>query len=407
MQREVLSKYNILTLGVLLYVFVITVVSSTGNVIVKVARVILVTCFLCFLLGKHPKTKTAASKTYFVWQIGFVLICALSYFWSVSRPNTIATIPTVAYVTFANLIILYAFRQQNIYRALLNTIIVGAILHSLLIYGRHGLLAYMSTRGNSNLENANTLAFITSFGMIFSCMLLQGCRESVKPWYYVTSIACFIFAILTGSKKIFIFIGIFFLLYYIFNSDNIIKNILNIIICVLLILITYVAFTKIDVLYNLVGMRIETMISGLAGGETDSSTSFRLDLIQWGLSWASERPALGYGLDCFKYLLGTTYPNLWTGVEGVYAHNNYVEILVNLGVVGLVAYYWFYLFVLYRDIRYFKNDRLKHTFSLAIIVALAVAECGQVSYFNPFLQLTILITYILSMSDRNAGQTIG
>lgn len=47
-------------------------------------------------------------------------------------------------------------------------------------------------------------------------------------------------------------------------------------------------------------------------------------------------PIWGYGFDSFKY-----YNRLMTG-HFYYSHNNYIELLYDLGIIGFAIYYWFY-----------------------------------------------------------------
>lgn len=52
---------------------------------------------------------------------------------------------------------------------------------------------------------------------------------------------------------------------------------------------------------------------------------------------------------------GNTY-DTWVGTAGVYAHNNYVELLVDLGLVGTVAYYYIYVSALIKGIKLKKES---------------------------------------------------
>ena len=70
---------------------------------------------------------------------------------------------------------------------------------------------------------------------------------------------------------------------------------------------------------------------GQAGG--DSSTLSRVSFIETGWRLFKQKVFIGHGVDNFKYVSG-----FW-----VYSHNNFIEILVGLGIVGFVLYYSIYL----------------------------------------------------------------
>lgn len=388
------QKFQIpyIKLMILFYVFAIAFSASSGAVLVKMARVFLV--LVAVMYAVINKKVTIRGEVYIVWFMSFWTICALSCFWAVNYTYARNMIFTLIYILITNLIINIMIKKREDYLfSIMKIAIVGAILHALMIYGNHGITAYLFTRGNGDLENANTLAFVCSFGMIFSFIIIKIKKNRMIFLYSILMCLNAFFAILTASKKVYIYIGVFFAVYFIVKSRTPIKMIRNFLICVFSALVLAFILIKVEVLYELVGNRIITMLSGLMGGETDGSTSFRLSLIQWGIEWFKAKPLFGNGIDCYKYLLGSNYSNLWTGSAGVYAHNNYIELLVDIGLIGTCIYYYLYMIIVIKSIRRMKDrDELARS-SLAIIISLIITEFSQVSYFNPFLQLVLVLTW--------------
>ena len=93
----------------------------------------------------------------------------------------------------------------------------------------------------------------------------------------------------------------------------------------------------------------------------------------------------------------------WNGIKGVYSHNNYIELLVNLGITGLCFYYYLYANIIYRYFK-FKEKNKEHTIAISLIISIIIAEIGQVTYSLAFLQLVILIIYSLMFFDKNKGK---
>ena len=394
MKIRIKKNIDILELAGIFYTFSIAFSTSTGTALVRFSRLILLGVVFLTIISSRKIKKIPIN--YFLWSGIFLSFSGISWFWGSSRELVFSSILTQVYIFVANWIILFIlYRRVDYIFTLIKTIIWSSILHGLKIYLEHGFTAYLTTRGGTELANANILAFVTSCSIILTIIIITLNKTKFKKLYYVVGAINVIFALLTASKKIFIYVGVFMAIYFILKANNSLRLIRNLLLISIIGICTFIIIMNVDFLYDLVGYRIETMILGFIGGETDGSTSFRLNLIKWGMEWFREKPIFGYGLNCYKYLLGTTY-NTCAGSSGVYAHNNYVELLVDLGVVGTLIYYSIYFSILRKS---YKLNRIKSNLgklSLAFMISLMVAEYGQVSYSIAFLQEIILIIWFLT-----------
>lgn len=397
-------KNSILELAGLIYCFALSAVASTGNIAIKIARVLLFCAFIVHIF-QHKKMKVNFSK-YSKWIIIMFIYSCMTMLWSVSVSTTIEMISTLLYIVVCNLILMYILNNNKEYiYSMLKSSILGTILHGILLFSKYGLTVYFGSRGGHGIENANTIAFMASFALIFCFILLKENKIKSRVLYYVLAVFCLIIALLSASKKIFIYILVFFIVYYIFSSKNILKKAFKIIMALGVVYFIYILVMKNQFLYNLIGNRIETMFISLQGGKGDGSTTFRIHLIEWGIEWFKARPILGYGADCFKYLLGTNY-NTWAGTEGIYAHNNYIELLVDFGLIGTLIYYYIYSNVVANFFKKSKCDR-KKLYGLGIILSIFAAEIGQITYSIAYLQQIILIAFFLSnynMLEKRNGE---
>ena len=127
-------------------------------------------------------------------------------------------------------------------------------------------------------------------------------------------------------------------------------------------------------------------ITGNVAG-VDGSTESRALLISRGLSWFREQPWLGYGIDNFRVVLARNHP---TWPINFYAHNNFVELLVDVGFVGFSIYYGQYIYLL----RLCTNNNVKRTNAdlmiCSMIIALAIVDYALVSYYDKYIQLLLL-----------------
>ncbi|WP_034378214.1 O-antigen ligase family protein, partial [Dehalobacter sp. UNSWDHB] len=91
-----------------------------------------------------------------------------------------------------------------------------------------------------------------------------------------------------------------------------------------------------------IGIRVEGLIQGFLSGEySEPSARTRDRLITYGFELFNQKPYTGYGLDTFRLMSGS-------GLAGsaLYAHNNYVELLVSSGIFGTILYYTMYLWLI-------------------------------------------------------------
>ncbi|WP_050641985.1 MULTISPECIES: O-antigen ligase [Clostridia] len=390
-----IKPINIMECSGLLYTFAVSFSASTGTLFVKSTRVLIFAIF-AFNIFRSKKLKKLP-LLYYTYTGTFFAFCCFSIIWAVSRKIAVNSITTLLYIIIINWILFITLHKRPSYIVdIFRAIIWGAIFHAANIYLQFGLTIYLFNRGGSNgVENANTLAYVTSIAVILCIVITSNNLVKNKHLYHILLVLNIISAILTASRKVFLFIGVFVTVYYILKSNNSIKIIRNIILVLLALLSIMVLIFRVQFLYTLVGSRIETMIIGFLGGTTDSSVGFRLHLIEWGIEWFKEKPLIGHGIDCYKFLLGTRYSNTWVGSAGVYAHNNYIELLVDVGLLGTVLYYAGYVLIIGK---YIKIRKLKNNLAiamLAIVLSLLVTEYGQISYSIAFLQEVIMLIWFI------------
>jgi O-antigen ligase len=108
-----------------------------------------------------------------------------------------------------------------------------------------------------------------------------------------------------------------------------------------------------------------------------SSIVHRRWLIQFGLDHFSQRPVTGYGSNCFYLLEGQARGN-----AGTYAHNNFIELLVDGGIVQFVLYYAVTIVALARAFRYKEKGLTMKKMLGVVYVAMLVMEMGMVTCFD-------------------------
>jgi len=155
--------------------------------------------------------------------------------------------------------------------------------------------------------------------------------------------------IVSGSRQTLLMAGVFYVYYLcdlFINYKLNIKKIIKILLILFLITIIFITFTEIfkNLIFNIYS------IQRLLQGPQEASFSERMELIKIGLILFKERPFFGYGLDNFRPAAGVS----------LYPHNNYIDLLVSLGIVGFFSYYFNYFYLLYFSLK--KRIYAKKTF---------------------------------------------
>ncbi|MGG0413133.1 O-antigen ligase family protein [Peribacillus simplex] len=242
--------------------------------------------------------------------------------------------------------------------------------------------------------NSNDIGLKLSLSSIIVLYLLLKFKNKIYLFPYVLLLSV---TLLTGSKKSLLVLILGNLIFFLLGSGKYkIRNL--ILLFIMLSSIFYLIFNN-ETLYDILGSRLEDMLSAFSGGKIESTHTdmVRINMTETGFQFFSEKPVFGYGLDSFKILYGNA-----TGMF-TYSHNNYIELAVNLGLVGFILYYCMYFFILIKGFKLYKNnpkDKLI-LLSLVIVSILMVIEVGLVSYIDKFYLILILLSYFSITFKKN------
>ena len=131
-------------------------------------------------------------------------------------------------------------------------------------------------------------------------------------------------------------------------------------------------------LYNVIGWRMESILTN----SDDASSQEREQIMHDALVTGLTHP-FGVGLDGSKY---------YSTGRKVYAHNNYLEIFADFGIVGFLAYYGFYIYMFSMLIKTRKNSvAWEWNIMLAAFISWLMIEFAQIVYYN-FAYYMLLLT---------------
>lgn len=344
-----------------------------------------------FLL--HRNAKFTYERKYTLWMISFLLICMTSIFWAPSKTQVVGVMKNmIVSTTILFMIRSYITCNDDVHRImhiLLAAITINAVY--LLLLNKTALSSIdVNTNTTSNrlgsegAWNANSIGMMMSIAFVFFLYYFRTEKKTFAKFLYGFLGFLMIFvALVTGSRKALITVIIGAVTYLILDSEG--KRIRSLFLVIAVLLGGYYLVMEVPYFYSIVGWRMEAMLAKFTGvGEVDHSALIRGEFINAGMEVFTKNPVVGVGLDCFRIFNAqiTGYP--W------YAHNNYVELLADLGLVGFSIYYGGYLFLLKKFIRNIKDRSSTTKILFTIYICTLINGYGAVIY-SDFLYLALLM----------------
>lgn len=195
-------------------------------------------------------------------------------------------------------------------------------------------------------------------------------------------------ALITGSKKAFITLMLGMFLLMLVKSEDVLRLLLHFFFaacsCIGIIWMIF----HIDFLIHTIGERLLGMLDYLIYGTGDKSTFSRGAMIEQARAVFMQKPLLGIGLHNFKQV----------NVYGVYAHNNYWELLACLGLPGFLMYYLSVFAGGISAVKKFHKQNQTAGFVCVMMLCFLVNEYATVSYTNEVIQ--IILVLIVSMTGN-------
>lgn len=339
---------------------------------------------------------------YIIWMIVFTVFCFISVNWSISKSHSIIISRTILINNICFFFIINFLRMnKNGINTIINTIVFSSAALGIRLAIVQGPFIYINgTRGGSGeILNANIIGNISSIAIVLGWYLIINNKNNLV--YKIFTTINIISMILSASRKAILFSIIPILIYYLVRERSLLKRFRNTILVIFIIFIIGFIIMKNQYMYSIVGVRFETMINGLLGlGNTDASTSLRMRFIEWGIEWFKEKPYLGYGINSFRYLVGF-YKETSFGKSGAYSHNNYIELLCGIGIIGTILYYYIYLNIIKVVILKFKRLEKDQIIMFGILITLLINEYGTVTYYDTYIQLiNVIIWSSITLSSK-------
>jgi len=324
----------------------------------------------------------------------FSIYALSSNFWSIdfeySLPISLRLI-FISLTIFVIYNITYFFKNEDY---ILFGILLGAFVNYLILFH---IINYITPYTNplrftGTLARSNDLAIVMLLSIISSLIIINKNYNRLLNIFALVNIPLAMYSIfLTLSKKGIIFGSLLILLYIFFEFINIEyfkKHLKKIIIFI--ILISFFVFNFIKTNEKVVNEKIFLLLerfneftNGLNGTESYGSTIERIHFIKEGFNFFNLSPLFGNGVNTFIFLDSTHH----------YSHNNYIELLVGLGLLGLILYYLIY-FISIKKLFETININISKVLIINIII-LFFMDIALVSYSYKLIIINLLYISIV------------
>ncbi|QIZ05643.1 O-antigen ligase family protein [Priestia megaterium] len=324
---------------------------------------------------------------YLVWIVGLsVLIIIINLFSSYTAESFVSFNNFIKVALYSYIIVINIRTKEDLKYILLCVWIAGLTVFislymnfdSQYIMSLDSIHATSGRMGLGGIEHPNTTAFniYISFacGLYFYFISGKNSTKLFKLFVIIGEVCLIVGILLTGSRKVLVTLVLFPLLMVLKKNKNPIKLLVQIVVVCGGTYLLYNLMLSNDVLYNLIGYRIED-ISGILSGN-DASASGRNDLILEGIS-VGFNSIIGVGLGNFVYY----------SVDQAYAHNEFVEIFADLGFFGFMLYFVPIFSELYRGfsrktkkLRELMQQELEMHYWLCMMLCILILCYFQVSY---------------------------
>ena len=360
-------------------------ISGVGEIKIYQIIILLLTVVIMVKLLITKKVPTNNMR-HFGWFFLFMLYTIFSLFWTIDTNYSISAIIQLAF----DLLIIFDFtiyiRTQKDFQKVIFMYVLACIYMCLRL-----IIFETGSPGTSYFGNIvglyfNSIAIALAFAILFSFYLFK----KTKKKYWILVIVLFYYIIfLTGSRKGLLMPVIFLGATLIFNTG---RNINKIIKNMMILLTISIVCISVIVSNPKLNKRIGDLFYSFIGGDVeDISINEREYYRNTALQVFLDNPILGIGVNGFAgYMAKIGYNHV------AYAHNNWVELLSTLGIVGFIIYYSQYYYIAKKSLKLLDSNNIDTIIPLVVIVTLFIFEYGLVSYYSFYVQIQIFFVYMFT-----------
>jgi exopolysaccharide production protein ExoQ len=376
-------------------------VEQTSGIYNYFAVFILMLSFILLNVVYLNKLKIAFFKLNIYWL--FLFYVFLSLFWSQKPFISFSHFISFCLVSFYSYLVYIQFDLKQFLRLLLSVILLALILSllSVLFLKNIGIqFKWGELFGwNGIFTHKNHLGIFSAFIMLLGFELFRFATHWQEKILFILAIFTG-FITLYGSKSISSLITIVLVL-ILMSFFRLLRKSPQFALCLLLVII---------VCGFLVGNYVESNWDRLLGNylSKESSLSGRTSLWRYTLPYAKERLFFGYGFNAFWIEKTAAAERIWSLMDNWQAgnaHNGYLELVLELGLSGLLLFLLIEIVFFINAIKTFYTDHEMGSFYLSFILFFLFANFMEAKFLNGFNFWWFLI-FVLFLYLKNGKRGI-
>lgn len=324
----------------------------------------------------------------------FCLYCYANSMWAINYHNALANGNTIFELLICLSIMYCHFKKFNDVTQLMKLIMwVGyvVVFYCYLFYGVERVTDLASEEGrlSNSFNNINTLSMLASTVVIINVFFILFRKR--RSWFDLLILPTLFFVLSSQSRKGvgMIILGVFllFLMKYLRSKENNLLPLMRFVGFVLLFFIIILLFSSTSVMEGVTNRMMGFLAQYIDEGEIDASTQARIELRHLGWEQFHKTPWFGIGMGCSYFL---THEEFGTNT---YLHDNYVELAACGGIFALVSYYFIFLYLLFKERKYFKVDDMCNLILVLLIVKF-FTDYGAVSYITKMNYFYLMVYFL-------------
>jgi O-antigen ligase len=303
---------------------------------------------------------------HFYWMMTFILWALFTALFSYNATASMNDVINISLKFLSYTVLIMFIDNKKKYYFVLKAIAIAGLILCLRVFFLTPTDIWGSSRiGKDFGLNPNTIGMVLSYSAIAFTYLGIKCN---KKLYFLFIVPLAFIGLLTGSRKAFLMIigGIFLLLFL--NIKKLKSKLLFIVTAILSVLVIYQIIMNIPYLYEILGKRID--ITNIINQQFTASTNTRLLMIKEGWQLFAQRPIIGYGLENYRIISSFR----------TYSHNNYIELFVSTGLVGVLIYYSLPIWILVSSLIKKVKGNIEYNIIIVFFTIILIIDFALVSY---------------------------
>lgn len=393
LKKSVISDWTIFILTVVMLCF------KDYNTLAYLTQVVV---FVILLFIKLESTGFEIRKyqiKYLEYKFIFILWCFLSYAWAAYKNDVLNQTVTLMFRAMTGFsIIMYVDNREN-----KDKMIKYLIIAAMILCARMAISVPMSAWGSERVGKYLAHDASNSYGntgityvLGIVCVYLFPRLNLIKRnWVrYVLILVFSLFSLLSGSRKHIVILMTCVLITSLLSSRSMTKTLRNIVMGIAVTAAGLFVIFNNALLYEAIGIRLLGFLSFTGMNNSvaaDVSSIGRGRIIQEAIRVFAQNPICGVGIANFKYY--NRYTLIW-------AENNYLELLTDVGIIGLILYYLLF-FEIFRIIRAkFERSNPDILLLLMLSVCLLFVDSTMVSYTSNTLQFHLACLFAFCQIEK-------